>query len=111
MSTFEQMDITNVGDGTLAEAFSDAVAAILSDLDDPTKDPKADRRITAAVIFKPDGSGNLTIHVECNPVLPKRRPWRSIGYVDREGIHQLRNTQEELPFNVTPLNQKEAPRD
>jgi len=94
-----------VGDGALQEAFDDALERIVADLDDATKDPKAARRISATVTFQPDGNGNLTIGVECNATLPKRRPWRSVGFIDRDGIHQLRNTQEELPLgdNVSPL--------
>ena len=70
----QDASLTNLGQGAAVEKFDHELKRALSDLLDPNKESKKERKITLVVKLKPsDTQGVVNTTIECDATLAKRK--------------------------------------
>lgn len=103
----EELSLENAGDGALEEAFNNALAEILQDFDRPGKNPADPREINLKVVLQQEDDMTVSVTVSGNAKLPKPRAIKTRAIREGDGLKQIMDTQQELPFaTVTPIKKE-----
>lgn len=82
--------LDNIAGGRAASAFERNLAEVLTDIDDPNTSPKAARKITIEIVFKPDENrGTASVEVRSRVKLAGLRPVTSTIHIAKKGSRMI----------------------
>lgn len=103
----EKLSLLNAGDGALEEAFNNALAEVLQDFDRVGKNPSDPREINLKIVLQQEDDRTVSITVSGIAKLPKPRAIKTRAIREKDGLQQIIDTQQELPFaTVTPFKKE-----
>ena len=108
MAKPNELTLTNIGGGGLAEDVSRELRRVCENIADPNVKTDAKRSIKIDLKIKPDSKGQTaTVTYEVKTSMPGPNPGSSTAWIamheNKLGLFQMDLRQNELPFNPDPV--------